>query len=251
MRVLQLLSPIFLPLLLREPSHSRDLAQSTTVIPPQARAAWQFIPIAALVTLSQLERLVPRRELYRLAGGPLRTMTTTEVPSPRRLVSVPRPRPAPICRNIHVHPIFKWSPMSPAPVPLLAQRSCPPSSVPIFHGDERTYVHPSIPPFPLPAPTNVAHACGALLFVLFWISGKALDFLTAPICLVVLACGRSPWLLRRLVIGVLAIGTVARFKLSNDVNIHLAILAAGVVGFVFGDVEVQHGLQDFGTAVCS
>jgi hypothetical protein len=48
---------------------------------------------------------------------------------------------------------------------------------------------------------------------------------------------------------VLAIWMVARFKISNNINVHIAILA---VRSVFGDMEVQGVLQEIGTAVgCS
>ena len=66
------------------------------------------------------------------------------------------PRPAPTCRNTDVHPTFEWAPQSPMPLPVPAQRSCLPSPIPIVPGDERTYIHPSIAPYPLPRPTDVA-----------------------------------------------------------------------------------------------
>jgi hypothetical protein len=143
-------------------------------------------PYLKLFGSSLLSTVVPLREMIRehdalLAQPALRRGTGIRSPTSPAPMSKPYtsllktacpvvvipPRPAPKCHNTYVHPTFEWGPQSLVPSLALAQRSCSPSSIPIFYGDDRTYVHPSIPPYPLPRPTDVAPISRVLLIVVW------------------------------------------------------------------------------------
>jgi hypothetical protein len=72
-------------------------------------------------------------------------------------------RPAPKCQNPDVHPTFEWAPQSPVPSFVMVHRSCSALSIPVFHGNETTYDHVFISPYPLPRPTDVAPVSRVLL----------------------------------------------------------------------------------------
>jgi hypothetical protein len=100
-----------------------------------------------------------------------RTFTSSLLKTTCPVVIIP-PRPAPTCHNTKVHPTFEWAAQSPATVPslVIAQHTCSLSS---FHGDERTHVHPPIPPYPLPRSAGVA-PISRLLLILMWLAFSTL-----------------------------------------------------------------------------
>ena len=95
------------------------------------------------------------------------------------------PRPTPTCRNRDVHPTFEWAPRSPVPSLVLAQRDCLLSSIiPIFPGDEHTYAHPSIAPYRLPRPTDVAPISRVLLIAVLITYTSFLRYIFVIMCVV-------------------------------------------------------------------
>jgi hypothetical protein len=133
------------------------------------------------------------------------------------------PRPAPTCLNTDMHPTFEWAPQSPVPSLVLAQRSCPSSSIPIFPGDERTYVHPTITPYPLPRPTDAAPISRVLLIAV-WVCCRS--FLG---CL--LAIVRAALIVPTKII--VLVGGTRRYKYIMDALYHVRQHALVVALFTF------------------
>jgi hypothetical protein len=161
------------------------------------------------------------------------------------------PRPAPTCRNTDMHPTFEWAPRSLAPSPILAERSCSPSPIPIFLGDERTYVHPNISPFPLPRPTDAAPISRVLLIVV-WLSGrKFLGRMCAAILVLATLVARR-WRHRmealcrveghdifqalKNILWLASCGIIGRSYHLGDVNINLTLIASVVAGYLLCDM---------------
>ena len=171
--------------------------------PPPSRRATIGYKIVAGFALSHVYRLIPatdhcdpdslcfisRESLPALpAPGPSiapRSLAPTSRPYVSLLlrtscpVVVIPPRPAPACRNTHVHPAFEWALQSPVPSPVLAQRICSPPSLPIFPADDCTHVHSSISPFSPPRPTDAAPILSVLLLVACIICRKFLGNILA------------------------------------------------------------------------
>jgi hypothetical protein len=82
-------------------------------------------------------------------------------------------------------PTFEWAPQTPVPSFTLAERSCSKSPIPILLGDERTYVHPNISPFPAPRPTDAAPISRALLIAAWLVYKGSLGHIVAMASVVV------------------------------------------------------------------
>jgi hypothetical protein len=140
----------------------------------------------------------------------------------------------PTCINRQIEPSFEWAPKSPVPSPVLAQRQ----RIPTVPRDEWPYDHPFNPPLSSPVPTNAAPVSSALLSLL-WITAVVLNLSVVMVMLPIrllfrVRPKRVNWML---VFGVSATGVVARFKISNDVNPHIAVLSACIVGFTSGEMK--------------
>jgi hypothetical protein len=170
------------------------------------------------------------------------------------MVIIP-PRPAPTCRNTDIHPAFEWAPHSLVPSIALAERGCSPSPIPIFLGDERTYVHPNISPFPLPRPTDAAPISRVLLIVAWLSCRKFLGHMLAiawaailvlaklvarhrrhtmePLCKVE---GHDLFQVSKNILWLVSCSIIGRSCHFGDVNISITLLASAVVGNLLCDM---------------
>jgi hypothetical protein len=220
----------------------------------------------AVLAPSALRRSTTAR-LPRFPAPMSRPFTSPLLKTTCPVVIIP-PRPAPTCHNTNVHPVFEWAPQSPVPSLVIAQRTCSMSSTPILHGDEQTYVQPSIPPYPLPYPTGVIPISRVFLTVVWLASSTVIGHNLAPawVALVVpanlmvrAAVGTWGWMdamagLSRVeqqiflsvktFIWFVSVCVMAWFYLVQGVNIYLTAASTLVVGLMINGAVSYKAVTD-------